>query len=57
MTWYDYSIAIGSFVTDLADKMVTEGWTRQEAGYDTVKPAGYSDIYVLLENLLGEHNP
>lgn len=53
MTWYDYSIAIGSFVTDLADKMVTEGWTRQEAGYDTVKPAGYADIYVLLESLFG----
>jgi hypothetical protein len=53
MTWYDYSVAIGSFVSDLASKMQAEGWTRAEAGYDTMKPSGYSDVYVLFESLFG----
>jgi hypothetical protein len=44
-TYYDYSVAFNAFCSDLKDKLVANGWTQQEGGYNTCEPAGYT-IYV-----------
>ena len=53
MTWYNYSVNIVDFVSDLATKAIAEGWTREEVGYDTIYPSGYSGFKVLFESLYG----
>jgi len=49
MTWHDYSVSFAEFADDLTDKLVAEGWVREEAGYNTVQPAGYSSIRLLIK--------
>jgi hypothetical protein len=51
MTYYNYSVNIVDFVSDLATKAIAEGWHREEVGYDTIYPDGYSGFKVLFESL------
>jgi hypothetical protein len=51
LTWYNYTVAYNGFVADLVSKLIAEGWTQTEGGYNTVQPAGYN-IYYLIDALV-----